>query len=174
MMEHAHERRFAACQASIDFSRFEADHSRRIKQAIDHLQTRIIDHTTRELDDPEECNDEGLIGLTQSPSTLTRTDCSQFATHPTRYLTALVQTELSSMLQQTNLTSAKRARSPTDELLVADRDSEDYITIQEEVYGQLLAVRKKMRTAPANGSLQMKPIRYRSDAARSGVKKVGK
>lgn len=174
MMESAHERRFAACQASIDFSHFEADHSRRIKQAVDHLQTRINDHTTRELDDSEEHDDEGLIGLSQSPSKSTETDCSQFATHPTRRLTALVQAELSSMLQHTNPSSAKRARCTADELLVADADADDYASIQEEVYGQLLAVRKKLRQAPPNGCLQLKTIRYRGDAVRSGIKKAGK
>lgn len=171
MMEHAHERRFAVSQASTDLSRFEADHSRRIKQAIDHLQSRFIAHASHEPDDSEDCNDEVLIGLRRYPSAPTQTDCTQFATHPTRRLTSLVQSELSSMLQQTTPRGSKRGHLTMDEVLVADLNERDYGTIQEEVYGELLAARKRLRGTPSKGSLQMKPIRYRSDTARSAIQK---
>lgn len=176
MMEHAHERRFAVSQASIGLSRFEADHSRRIKQAIDHLQTRFAAHASCEPDDSEECRDEVLIGLARPPCASTQTDCTQFATHPTRRLTSLVQAELYSMLQQTNPGSSKRAHPRTDDMLVADVNERDYCTVQEEVYEELMAARKRLRRTPSKGSLQMRPIRYRSDAIRSAVKKekVGK
>lgn len=165
MMEHADERRFAVCQAGIDMSSFEADHSHRIKQALDHVQIRINTCTSQEVCDAGGHQDEALIGLMQSSTGDRNIDCSQFAVHPGFAHATLVQHELSSMLDESQQRPVKRARTSFATIPAESTDEDDYAAFQAQAYEELRASRKKARTLSSGAVLQLKPVRCRKGLA---------
>lgn len=165
VMEIANERRFAVCQDGIDISSFEAEHTRRIKKALDHVQERLASHASRETCEAEGCLDEALIGLIHFPTQDMPKDCSQFAGCPHSPRIILVQHELDSMLHDARQNSRKRPRTSEEEeeeeVPAESSGEEDYVRYQAEVYEGLVTARKKARASPTAGALQLRPIRCR-------------
>lgn len=163
MMDLAHERRFAVCEAGIDMSGFEANHSHRVKQAIDHLQSHFTAHASTEPDDSDDYLDAALIGLTQLPSRSTPNDCSQFATCSGGPPAKSAHNEFYFMLCEAQQKEERVARGLAADALALDAEEEDYAAFQREIYGELLAARKRFRGKSPGSALQMKPIRYRRE-----------